>query len=164
MTAGFLEVLALYCLLSDSPDLLCSEQDLVEKNQTVVNRGRAPNALHYRFNWVVSHRRLGTFIYCKMQDCAQLLDQTYATDLYGSALAVMQARIDEVDETLSAHVIDDTLKHGGTWSFGSHMAQLHAESYEQHELSVETLKHFEQLAAQSLQQQEKLEQDTKISF
>ncbi len=44
------------------------------------------------------------------------------------------------------------------------MAQLHAESYEQHELSVETLKHFEQLAAQSLQQQEKLEQDTKISF
>lgn len=49
-----------------------------------------------------------------MQDCAQLLDQTYATDLYGSALAVMQARIDEVDETLSAHVIDDTLKHGGT--------------------------------------------------
>ncbi len=76
----------------------------------------------------------------------------------------MQARIDEVDETLSAHVIDDTLKHGGTWSFGSHMAQLHTESYEQHELSVETLKHFEQLAAQSLQQQEKLEQDTKISF
>ncbi len=51
-----------------------------------------------------------------MQDCAQLLDQTYATDLYGSALAVMQARIDEVDETLSAHVINDTLKHGGTWS------------------------------------------------
>lgn len=44
-TAGFLEALALYCLLSDSPELLCPEQDLIEKNQTeVVNRGRAPNA------------------------------------------------------------------------------------------------------------------------
>ncbi|MGY6581756.1 hypothetical protein [Klebsiella pneumoniae] len=39
-TAGFLEALALYCLLSDSPELLCPEQDLIEKNQTeVVNRG-----------------------------------------------------------------------------------------------------------------------------
>ncbi len=44
------------------------------------------------------------------------------------------------------------------------MAQLHAESYEEHELSVETLKHFEQLAAHSLQQQEQLEQDTQVSF
>ena len=44
-TAGFLEVLALYCLLLDSPDLLAAEQDQIEKNQAeVVNRGRAPNA------------------------------------------------------------------------------------------------------------------------
>jgi gamma-glutamylcysteine synthetase len=44
-TAGFLEVLALYCLLLDSPDLLPAEQDQIEKNQAeVVNRGRAPNA------------------------------------------------------------------------------------------------------------------------
>lgn len=164
-TAGFLEVLALYCLLSDSPDLLCPEQDLVEKNQTeVVNRGRAPNATITDLTGSYHIEDWARLYIAKMQDCAHLLDQTYATDLYGSALAVMQARIDEVDETLSAHVIDDTLKHGETWSFGSHMAQLHAESYEQHELSVETLKHFEQLAAQSLQQQEKLEQDTKISF
>lgn len=164
-TAGFLEVLALYCLLSDSPELLGPEQDLIEKNQTeVVNRGRAPNATITDLNGSYHIEDWARLYIAQMQGCAQLLDQTYATELYGSALAIMQARIDEVDETLSAHVIDDTLKHGGTWSFGSHMAQLHAESYEQHELSVETLKHFEQLAAQSLQQQEQLEQDTQVSF
>ena len=44
-TAGFLEVLALYCLLKDSPDLLPEEQDQIENNQAeVVNRGRAPNS------------------------------------------------------------------------------------------------------------------------
>lgn len=32
-TAGFLEALALYCLLSDSPELLCPEQDLIEKTR-----------------------------------------------------------------------------------------------------------------------------------
>lgn len=122
----------------------------------MVNRGRAPNATITDLNgsyhiedWARQH-------ISKMQDCARLLDQTYATDLYSSALAVMQERIDEVDETLSAHVIDDTLKHGGTWSFGSHMAQLHAETYEKHEISAETLQYFEQLAVQSLQQQNNL--------
>src|SRR5690606_20259704 len=44
-TAGFLEIIALYCLLQDSPALLDDEQDVIEKNQAeVVNRGRAPNA------------------------------------------------------------------------------------------------------------------------
>ncbi len=44
------------------------------------------------------------------------------------------------------------------------MAQLHAETYEKHEISAETLQYFEQLAVQSLQQQEQLEQDSQISF
>lgn len=114
-TAGFLEALALYCLLSDSPELLCPEQDLIEKNQTeVVNRGRAPNATITDLNGSYHIEDWARQYISKMQDCARLLDQTYATDLYSSALAVMQERIDEVDETLSAHVIDDTLKHGGT--------------------------------------------------
>ncbi|MEK5777588.1 glutamate--cysteine ligase, partial [Acinetobacter nosocomialis] len=37
-TAGFLEALALYCLLSESPEIHDDEQDLIERNQnTVVN-------------------------------------------------------------------------------------------------------------------------------
>lgn len=45
-TAGFLEALALYCLLSDSPELLCPEQDLIEKTRqkwlTVAERQTQP--------------------------------------------------------------------------------------------------------------------------
>ena len=44
------------------------------------------------------------------------------------------------------------------------MAQQHALSYEQHPLSSETLSYFDDLATQSLQQQEQLEQDNCLSF
>ncbi|MEG0828152.1 MAG: glutamate--cysteine ligase, partial [Acinetobacter sp.] len=44
------------------------------------------------------------------------------------------------------------------------MAQQHAMSYEQHQLSPDTLSYFDDLAVQSLQQQQQLEQDSSLSF
>ena len=76
----------------------------------------------------------------------------------------MQSRIDEVDETLSARMISDTLEQGGTWGFGSFMALQHAEVYEQHVLSPETAAYFAQAAEQSLEKQAQLEQDCTLSF
>lgn len=99
-----------------------------------------------------------------MRPFAELLDQANATQLYVQALALMQQRIDEVDDTLSAQVIADTLTHGGTWNFGSVMAQQHAAVYEQHQLSPETQAYFDELAQTSLQQQQQLEQDSTVSF
>ncbi|OTG64259.1 glutamate--cysteine ligase [Acinetobacter silvestris] len=164
-SAGFLEVLALYCLLKESPDLFDAEQEIIDKNQAeIVNRGRAPNAKiieaeqeYLLEDWVQLHINA-------MQPLAELLNQTYATDLYTQALLVMQSRIDDVAETLSAQVIEDTLEQGGTWSFGSLMANLHLERYQQHVLSPETLAYFEALTQSSLQDQQQLEQDTSISF
>lgn len=164
-TAGFLEVLALYCLLKDSPDLLDDEQELIEQNQTeVVNRGRAPNAKILEDNQEYALEAWVRLHLSQMQDLAQLLNQTYTTDLYTQAMLAMQKRIDDVDETLSAQVIEDTMKHNGTWAFGSFMANQHLESYEQHPLSPETLVYFAELTQSSLQQQQQLEQDTSISF
>ncbi|MDH1799907.1 glutamate--cysteine ligase [Acinetobacter johnsonii] len=164
-TAGFLEVLALYCLLLDSPDLLAEEQDQIEKNQAeVVNRGRAPNAAiavgEQSFPieaWSQSHLEA-------MQELVVLLDQCYDTTLYSKAMTVMQQRVAEVDDTLSAQMIEDTLEAGGTWGFGSQMAAQHASSYERHQLSAETWAYFDDLATQSLQQQQQLEQDSQLSF
>ena len=164
-TAGFLEVLALYCLLLDSPDLIPAEQDQIEKNQAeVVNRGRAPNAAitvgEQSFPieaWSQSHLEA-------MQELVVLLDQCYGTTLYSKAMTVMQQRVAEVDDTLSAQMIEDTLEAGGTWGFGSQMAAQHASSYERHQLSAETWAYFDDLATQSLQQQQQLEQDSQLSF
>ena len=76
----------------------------------------------------------------------------------------MQLRVDEVDETLSAKMIEDTLAQGGTWNFGSYMAQQHAAAYEQHELSAETQAYFAAAAQESLARLQTLEQDDSVSF
>ncbi len=164
-TAGFLEVLALYCLIIDSPDLLDKEFETIEKNQTeVVNRGRAPNAVIIENGQSIPIETWANSYIATMKPVAELLNQTYSNQLYSDALLKMQSRIDEVDETLSAHVIQDTLTHNGTWSFGSMMAQQHAESYEKHMLSPETSAYFDELAQRSLEQQQQLEQECTQSF
>ncbi|WP_130803912.1 glutamate--cysteine ligase [Acinetobacter ihumii] len=164
-TAGFLETLALYCLLSDSPALEPREQDVIEINQaTVVNEGRSPDAKIITSqgeisvqNWVAQHLQ-------QMQPCAELLDERYATGLYRDALFSMQQRTQQLEQTLSSQVVKDTLAHGGTWSFGSALAHDYAKMYDQYELSAEKTAYFEQLAQQSLQQQHQLEQESAISF
>ncbi|WP_180169347.1 glutamate--cysteine ligase [Acinetobacter sp. YH12021] len=164
-TAGFLEVLALYCLLQDSPALLDAEQSIIEKNQAeVVNRGRAPNAHIQESDVKTPIEAWGQQYVTAMQPLAVLLDQSYATQLYSQALERMMARLHEVDETLSAHMIADTIRHGGTWGFGSYMAQQHAHAYEQHTLRPETQTYFDEIAVQSIQQQQQLEQAQGLSF
>ncbi|MCO8059501.1 MULTISPECIES: glutamate--cysteine ligase [Acinetobacter] len=164
-TAGFLEVLALYCLLQDSPALLDAEQSIIEKNQAeVVNRGRAPNAHIQESDVKTPIEAWGQQYVTAMQPLAALLDQSYATQLYSQALERMMVRLHEVDETLSAHMIADTIRHGGTWGFGSYMAQQHAHAYEQHALRPETQTYFDEIAVQSIQQQQQLEQAQGLSF
>ena len=164
-TAGFLEVLALYCLLQDSPDLLDEEQHQIEQNQTeIVNRGRAPNAKILQHDqeypiedWLQQHL-------LQMQPLAKLLDDTYKTTLYSEALKTMTTRANEVDETLSVGVIDDTLEYGGTWGFGSHLAVQHAAVYDTHSISPETLAYFDEAAKISVQKQQQLEEDSSKTF
>lgn len=164
-TAGFLEILALYCLLKESPDLLNKEQDQIEKNQAeVVNRGRAPNAqiieqdqTYPIAEWMLKHLN-------EMLPLAKLLDDTYETQLYSQALQLMQSRVDDVDQTLSVKVIEDTLEHGGTWGFGSHIALQHAAVYDAHILSPDTLAYFDEISEISIQKQQQLEQDTNKTF
>ena len=99
-----------------------------------------------------------------MQSLARVLNQTYASRIYTQALETMKQRIHKVDETLSAKVIQDTLSHKGTWSFGSEMANQHAQSYEAHVLKPDTIEYFKGLAQSSLQKQQQLEQECTQSF
>ena len=164
-SAGFLESLALYCLLQDSPDLLAAEQDQIEHNQAeVVNRGRAADVQiavgqsSQPFQvWAEAHLTA-------IADCAVLLDLSQNSSLYQAAVQLMQQRIQHVEQTLSAQVIADTVQHGGTWNFGSVMAEQHVHSYDEHALSAERTQYFADLAQISWQKQQQLEQEHALSF
>jgi len=165
IAAGFLESLALYCLLSDSPELYADEQEQIDRNQTeVVNRGRAADVKIELGEKTMTFQAWAQQHLATIQQCAILLDQANQTQLYKDAIVVMQQRLAHVENTLSAHVIEDTLKHGGTWSFGSVMAQQHVQYYDQHVLNQERKQYFDELAQTSLQKQAELEQDNDMSF
>lgn len=164
-TAGFLESLALYCLLRESPDLWSDEQDQIDQNQTeVVNRGRAADAQIKEGHLTVSFQDWAQQHLSEIHTCAATLDQMDGTSLYQDAVYVMQQRLNDVENTLSAQVIKDTLQHGGTWNFGSVMAQQHVDCYDQHQLSAERQQYFEHLTQTSLQKQWQLEQENDTSF
>ena len=165
IAAGFLESLALYCLLSDSPELYADEQEQIDRNQTeVVNRGRAADVKIELGKKTMTFQAWAQQHLATIQQCATLLDQANQTQLYQDAIVVMQQRLAHVENTLSAHVIEDTLKYGGTWSFGSVMAQQHVQYYDQHVLNQERKQYFDELAQTSLQKQAELEQDNDMSF
>ncbi|MFT4022017.1 MAG: glutamate--cysteine ligase [Acinetobacter sp.] len=164
-SAAFLEIIALYCLLQDSPAISSEEQDIIEANQVeVVERGRAAdakiqtgNASYAIADWLKQHLDV-------MQPLAKLLDEQDTANVYTQALEIMQQRVDDSSQTLSAQVVKDLYNAGGTWNFGSALAQQHTESYQQHRLAEDTQKYFQDLVAESIQQQQQLEQDSDLSF
>ena len=164
-SAAFLESLALYCLLMDSPHISEQEQSIIEQNQTeVVNRGRAANAKIVSLDGEYALQDWLDMHLSQMQRTTALLDEQYQTDVYQSALQTMQQRIHDADDTLSAQVVNDILHAGSTWQFGSQLVQRHRQYYAAHILSNEKRDYFHECAVKSVEKQAQLEQDTSVSF
>lgn len=164
-SAGFLETLALYCLLLDSPKISEAEQDLIEYNQAkVVDAGRSAElilkSLDGDFNfkdWMSEHLSA-------MQPLATLLDATHQTSIYQNAIAVMQNRVKDAEQTLSAQMLKQTIDAGSTLKFGAQLAEQHQKFYESLQLDDEVQKTLTELAVQSLNEQKQLERQSEISF
>jgi glutamate--cysteine ligase len=164
-SAGFLETLATYCLLKDSPELLAPEMAVIEKNQAeVVNRGRAENAVIWVDGQAVAIEQWAQGYLDAMQPISQLLNKTYNNAVYSEAMAVMQQRIHEVNDSLSAMMVGDTRDAGGMWQLGYSLLQDHEELFENYPMSAETVSYFADAAENSLQKQAALEQENDISF
>ena len=61
-------------------------------------------------------------------------------------------------------IVGDTRDAGGMWQLGYSLLQDHEELLSQYPMSEETQQYFANLATQSLQQQQQLEQDNSVSF
>lgn len=164
-TACFLEVLALYCLLTESPELLPQEDEkLAENLERVVNRGRDPKLAilteqgEMAFEqWMLEHLE-------KMMPLASLLDATHGNNNYRSAVALMLGRATHPDNTLSAQIIDDTRRLGSSWQLGYNLALQHHNSLLNQTLSPNTQAKYEVLAEKSWMQQHELEKEQTEDF
>lgn len=154
----FLEVMALYCLLNDSPDLLPEEEEELAINlERVVNEGRR-DGLHILNNgvelslqrWMLEHLE-------RMRPLAGLLDAHYGGNDYRAAVALMQGKAGHSESTISAQVTADSERLGSLWQLGFTLAQQHRESLLQQTLSPRTQAKYEVLVEKSILQQAELE-------
>ena len=164
-SACFLEVMALYCLFSDSPDLLPEEEEALAINlERVVNEGRR-EGLHIINNgqeqslegWMLMHLE-------RMQPLAALLDAHYGGNDYRAAVAWMQGKAGHSESTISAQVNSDSKRLGSLWQLGFTLAQQHRESLLQQTLSPNTQAKYEVLAEKSILQQAEIEKSETEDF
>lgn len=164
-TAGFLESLALYCLLSDSPIIQETEQQLLEHNQMmIVNQGREPNTEIQTLQGAIPFKDWATQHIVMIAEMAKLLDQSQQTTLYQSAVDVMQHRINDPSLTLSAQILAGIEHAGSTWRFGDMLATQHHQALQTEPLSQDKQMFYQKLATESITQQQQLEQETIPSF
>lgn len=165
IAAGFLESLALYCLLSDSPSISVKEQQLLDKNQAeIVNRGRAGDVTIYTLTGQIAFKYWAEQHLKQVLDVAQQLDDVNAVDIYSTAIQTMLERVEDTQKTLSAQVLADIAEQGSTWKFGYYLAEQHEKVYQQYHLSVDKQVFYQQLADESLVKQQQLEQERTMSF
>ncbi len=157
-SACFLEIMALYCLLNSSPDLLPAEDEELAINlERVVNEGRRHN-LHIvnegketpLESWMVEHLN-------NMLPLAALFDAHYGGNDYRAALALMQGKATQSESTISAQVNADSERLGGMWQLGLTLAQQHRDSLLQQAFSPNTQAKYEVLAEKSILQQAEIE-------
>lgn len=164
-TACFMEIVALYCLLSDSPELLPDEDALIASNQeAIVNQGRAPNITLRTLageqnlqDWLTQHLTA-------MQPMAEMLDEAYGSNDYRTALTLMVGRVQNPELTLSAQVLTDTQRYGSAWKLGKALAEQHATTLRQYPLDEQKQTFYQNIAEQSVHQQQQLEQQDNQDF
>ena len=157
-SACFLEVMALYCLLNDSPELMPEEEEELAINlERVVNEGRLDN-LHILNDgneqplqgWILAHLN-------NMQPLAALLDAHHGGNDYRAAVALMQGKAGNSESTISAQVNADSQRLGSLWQLGFTLANQHRDYLLQQTLSPVTQAKYEVLAEKSILQQHELE-------
>lgn len=164
-SACFLEVLALYCLLTESPDLLPAEDENLAINvERVVNHGRDPELTiivdgeeQSMQTWMKTHLN-------NMLPLAALLDAHHGGNDYRTALALMLGKASNPNLTLSAQVEADSKRLGSTWQLGHTLALQHRDLLLQQTLSPNTQAKYEVLAEKSVMQQSELEAENEPDF
>lgn len=163
-TACFLEVFALYCLMTPSPALLTDEEERIARNQThVVDQGRLAGLMietatgEQHFNhWMTAHL-------AAMLPFATLLDDAHSGTDYSASIATMQQRVNDPELTLSARVLAKT-KSEGIWGFGYQLAQTYADQFDQAPLSAAITAEYADYAVQSRIRQNAIENSDTIDF
>ena len=156
----FLDLFLLDCLLSDSPRIDDDECDRLDDNyQDVVARGRNPDLTICRSG---ERGRVGDAAIALMDRLAPLaeqLDSLNGDSTYRRALDDQRAKLDDPRELPSAKVLEAMEASGmGHREWGLEMSRQHQQTLRGEGLSPDVMAAFDKMTADSLSEQDEMEQ------
>lgn len=162
----FLDLFLLYCLLEKSPAMSADEQQRVDNNlRKVVTDGRRLNLELLDGQQPRLMQDWAEEIFAALMPLAQLFDQVHGGERYQAALRQFYLSLLDPAQTFSGKVLNQLI---AAQHDNSVVSLKLAEQYRQQLLSGDyqfySEADFEQMAAQSLAQQQQIELQDKISF
>lgn len=162
----FLDMLLLYCLLTDSPEHDDATCDAVTENvQRVVYGGRAPYTNLDDMGSQRSMREWGVDIVRDMQAVADTLDSVHGDTTFNDSLEAQHAKLLDPDLTPSARVLQDMREQSiPFFRFAMNKSLEHQAHFREVPLSPERVEHFKQLAERSRIDQRTIEDSDQVGF
>ena len=162
----FLEVLMLFCLSHQSPDINSDEQKEIDNNEMLTaHQGRDPELHLSRNGENISIKEWGGELLSEMQGFAELLDEANDSDNYTKSMENQRQAIENPECTPSAKMLAEMEKNGdGFYQHAMRMSQQHHENFIKEKLSAEKTQYYQSLSSSSLQQQKEIEQSDSLPF
>ena len=162
----FLDLLILFCLLSDSPDITESESnELFKTHKTIVNEGRSSDASITTLKGKISIREEAMRILDGMQDIAEFMSKevSQGDSKWTDTLSNQKEVINSLDKSLSGSLLEEIQTNDMTLQeYGMKMSLFHKEHMDS--LATDDEYFFTTTSQDSLEAAKKIEESNKENF
>jgi glutamate--cysteine ligase len=162
----FLEVFLLFCMLADSPLIDARERREIDRNLLdVAHRGREPNLMLQHRGVQLPMRAWALELLESMLPVCEALDAIEGGAWFEDAVDDQINKVRAPDLTPSARMLDEMRDNGeGFYQFARRLSQQHHRFFVERTLSQETVSYLDELAAESVRQQQRLEAEPQVAF
>lgn len=165
-TIAFMDLLLCLCLFEDSGPRDEADQTRSRNNlMKVVLEGRKPDLMLERSTGELSLNEWAVSVIRQLEPIAKMLDQGSTTPVYQQSLQTQMRKVNHPNITPSGRMIEKLIASGeDNGSEGLKLAQQYRQLLEMLPYQGQSHEHWQQVAAQSLQQQQAIEAADEQSF
>jgi len=163
---NFLEAFLIFCLLQNSEIIDLKEQREIDLNlSTTAHHGRKPDLQLQSNQQKIKLKDWGIAIVDAMQGICEILDSGKPEKDYQNALDAQRLVFEDPDNTPSAKIIHEMRdKNEAFFPFSLRYSKQHEDYFRSIKLSAEKIQKFQELAAQSIEKQQQMEELDTLNF
>ena len=164
--ARFMDLFLTFCLLNPVAPMTEAQQAIITANKDeVVLNGRKPGLKLRQNGKMVPLTKWGLELFLKLEDIASLFDSTLGGDQYRQALSEQRMKLEDPNQTPSAKIVAQLLDSNEPFfTLAMHMAEHTKQATRHHQLSQRIINQYSNIAIQSIEEQETIENTDTIDF